>query len=134
MTFFKDYDIILRCSIEKHKNGVWHSLVCCAHELRSWAPCYANRRYAVRDQEVAIKYFGVWHSLVVRLVRDQEVASSNLVTPTKKAEGLVPSVFCRSDDGFELVSRCLHWEIRSESCHSDQKKRGLSPLFCRSDD
>ena len=27
---------------------------------------------------------GVWHSLVVRLVRDQEVASSNLVTPTNR--------------------------------------------------
>ena len=27
-------------------------------------------------------YFGVWHSLVVRLVRDQEAAGSNPVTPT----------------------------------------------------
>ena len=27
---------------------------------------------------------GVWHSLVVRLVRDQEAAGSNPVTPTKK--------------------------------------------------
>ena len=26
---------------------------------------------------------GVWHSLVVRLVRDQEVVGSNPVTPTK---------------------------------------------------
>ena len=29
-------------------------------------------------------FFGVWHSLVVRLVRDQEVVGSNPVTPTKK--------------------------------------------------
>src|SRR4051812_46223082 len=28
--------------------------------------------------------FGVWLSLVERLVRDQEVASSNLVTPTRQ--------------------------------------------------
>ena len=27
---------------------------------------------------------GVWHSLVVRLVRDQEAAGSNPVAPTKK--------------------------------------------------
>jgi hypothetical protein len=27
--------------------------------------------------------FGVWLSLVERLVRDQEVASTNLVTPTR---------------------------------------------------
>ena len=32
---------------------------------------------------------GVWHSLVVRLVRDQEAVGSNPVTPTKKKrEGL----------------------------------------------
>ena len=29
------------------------------------------------------EYFGVWHSLVVRMVRDHEVAGSNPVTPTK---------------------------------------------------
>ena len=31
------------------------------------------------------KNIGVWHSLVVRLVRDQEAAGSNPVTPTKIA-------------------------------------------------
>ena len=30
----------------------------------------------------------MWHSLVVRLVRDQEVASSSLVTPTNKKDGI----------------------------------------------
>ncbi len=36
---------------------------------------------------------GVWHSLVVRLVRDQEAVGSNPVTPTKKTtRGLIPLV------------------------------------------
>ena len=40
---------------------------------------------------------GVWHSLVVRLVRDQEAAGSNPVTPTKQKAGLVPaSGHCQS--------------------------------------
>ena len=55
---------------------------------------------------VARKNIGVWHSLVVRLVRDQEVASSNLVTPTKSANWLI-------------------WLIRRFFLYSS----GFSPLF-----
>ena len=33
-------------------------------------------------------YLGVWHRLVVRLVRDQEAAGSNPVTPTKSEKSL----------------------------------------------
>ncbi len=42
--------------------------------------------------------FGVWRSLVARIVRDDEVAGSNPVTPTLK--GLVRS-------GFPLLARSL---------------------------
>ena len=37
-----------------------------------------------RIEKSNIFTFGVWHSLVVRMVRDHEAAGSNPVTPTKK--------------------------------------------------
>ncbi len=41
------------------------------------------RKQQVRGSSPLIgSIFGVWRSLVARLVRDQKVASSNLVTPT----------------------------------------------------
>ena len=36
---------------------------------------------------------GVWHSLVVRLVRDQEAAGSSPVTPIAKGRYVVPTLF-----------------------------------------
>ena len=36
---------------------------------------------------------GVWHSLVVRLVRDQEAAGSSPVTPTKNSGTKVPEFY-----------------------------------------
>ena len=39
---------------------------------------------AVKEKTANFIFFGVWLSLVECLVRDQEVARSNRVTPTKK--------------------------------------------------
>ena len=46
----------------------------------------SKRRTAVSS--VAYLYYGVWLSLVERYVRDVEVASSNLVTPTTHLLGI----------------------------------------------
>ena len=42
-------------------------------------------------------YFGVWLSLVECLVRDQEAAGSNPVTPTKKSRSSERDFFIQAD-------------------------------------
>ena len=59
---------------------------------------------------------GVWHSLVVRLVRDQEAAGSNPVTPTKQKAGLVPAFLFGRCDGQE---KCVQ-----------AAREGRAPVFC----
>ena len=64
--------------------GAWHSLVCAKPRAvktatRRFGPLTNRTGYQNNQQRI----IGVWHSLVVRLVRDQEAAGSNPVTPTK---------------------------------------------------
>ena len=59
--------------------------MCRAESIEARADDYATSAVAVGSNPSGIREKlnnGVWHSLVVRLVRDQEAASSNLVTPT----------------------------------------------------
>ena len=53
---------------------------------------------ARRSANAIIKVFGAWLSLVERLVRDQEVQSSNLCAPTINGRNQI-----RAAHGFEFV-------------------------------
>ena len=50
-----------------------------------------------RKGKVYALSIGVWRSLVARLNGVQEAASSILVTPTKKEQGLYPAFLCWSE-------------------------------------
>ena len=50
--------------------------------------CYTMKARKKEDKKAGfLSAIGVWHSLVVRLVRDQEAAGSSPVTPTIISEG-----------------------------------------------
>ncbi len=50
--------------------------------------------------------YGVWHSLVVRLVRDQEAAGSNPVTPTNVGKNKEISPLTKG-----LIFFLKHWQL-----------------------
>ena len=58
-------------------------------------------------------HHGVWLSLVERLVRDQEVASSNLVTPTIKRGGMSP-LFLWSERWYLHLRPRVHEPLRDQ--------------------
>ena len=79
---------------------------------------------------------GVWHSLVVRLVRDQEVVGSNPVTPTKSKRGeqKLPSLAFVWGDGEEKLLRacCRKSDLRQAKCMLDtigSDARGAARVF-----
>ena len=67
------YNVVMAKWTRFHKSNKFlsHSAVRCPHQSHKF-------------HQISLKNkIGVWHSLVVRLVRDQEAAGSNPVTPTK---------------------------------------------------
>ena len=73
----------------RHSNSWPHA----RHRIRRWA-CGIIACLRGRNAAVTLSFLGAWLSLVVRSVRDREVAGSNPVAPTKSVASLR---LCRGD-------------------------------------
>ncbi len=85
--------VLSGCGLQR-KRCVWYVRILRFTRCTNLRLCASHtRQFGTRGHGFINLIIGVWHSLVVRLVRDQEAVGSNPVTPTKKTtRGLIPLV------------------------------------------